>query len=68
VAASKPKALGMVNAGETIPKLRLRLPPSFYEGGTYFCAWDVCMKAGMPRKTKGCEFMPTARFIFVLDF
>jgi hypothetical protein len=27
VAASKPKALGMVNARETIPKLRLRLPP-----------------------------------------
>jgi hypothetical protein len=27
VAASKPKALGMVNAGEAIPKLRLRLPP-----------------------------------------
>jgi len=27
VAASKPKALGMVNALETIPKLRLRLPP-----------------------------------------
>jgi hypothetical protein len=26
VAASKPKALGMVNAGEAIPKLRLRLP------------------------------------------
>ncbi len=28
VAASRPKALGMVEAnGETIPKLRLRLPP-----------------------------------------
>jgi hypothetical protein len=26
VAASKPKALGMANARETIPKLRLRLP------------------------------------------
>jgi uncharacterized membrane protein YedE/YeeE len=29
VAASKPKALGMVNSGEAIPKLRLRLPPVF---------------------------------------
>jgi hypothetical protein len=28
VAASKPKALGMVRATETIPKLRLRLPPN----------------------------------------
>jgi len=27
VAASKPKALGMVEPGKTIPKLRLRLPP-----------------------------------------
>ena len=27
VAASKPKALGMVNTPEAIPKLRLRLPP-----------------------------------------
>ena len=28
VPASKPKALGMVNAGEAIPKLRLGLPPT----------------------------------------
>jgi hypothetical protein len=28
VAASKPKALGMVRATENIPKLRLRLPPN----------------------------------------
>jgi hypothetical protein len=28
VAASKPKALGMVSVPEAIPKLRLRLPPS----------------------------------------
>jgi hypothetical protein len=27
VAASKAKALGMVNAGQAIPKLRMRLPP-----------------------------------------
>jgi len=27
VAATKPKALGMVNVRESIPKLRLRLPP-----------------------------------------
>jgi hypothetical protein len=34
VAASKPKALGMVNLPVAIPKLRLRLPPN-YEKTTY---------------------------------
>jgi hypothetical protein len=32
VAASKPKALGMVSIREAIPKLRLRLPPYVLHG------------------------------------